>query len=50
MAEKKICAAWRVCRAIAILLTGRQTAYYKTMEKPGVHKREIPVDWIGLKV
>jgi Protein of unknown function (DUF2959) len=35
---------WLLPAVMAVLLTGCQGAYYKTMEKLGVHKREILVD------
>jgi len=44
MSEKMTCAAWWMGLAFVVLLCGCQTAYYKTMEQFGVHKREILVD------
>ena len=36
--------AWLLAAVMAVILAGCQSAYYKTMEKLGVHKREILVD------
>jgi len=46
MHNRNVCSVRVVMSVIAIctIITGCQTAYYKTMEKFGVHKRDIMVD------
>lgn len=47
MRDKRRWLAWWLAPAMVVVLAGCQTAYYKTMEQFGVHKRDILVDRVG---
>lgn len=45
LARKKL--SWLIFGILCLLLSGCQSAYYSTMEKFGVHKRDIMVDRVS---